>query len=151
MGTRYQVDRSDDAVKSAITVTGAITLPIAVIDPDFIEPAGAISITVGDLIHNSANRFEVDRAIQQMVDVLREAQWPDGALATDFAYLLTPPDVKGSVVIGNAAQFPDLLGDENMIFITYNSFAGTGQGSSSNYQSAFGVLRNFIREALTDG
>lgn len=141
MGTRYsEADR--DVVKTLITEAAQdMTAAIA-------EAAGALSISVGTNVLTGVKRFEVDRAIQQISDVLREAQFPEGPGATTYAYLASLPGVKSQVVVGNGANLPALTVTEDAVVVSYNAFHGTSQGGSHPYQVAISKIRNHIRESL---
>lgn len=146
MGQQFTASNNDanghpNITQAAKALTG--------IGSGFAAAAGELIVTVGDNLFTDIKRKELDIAIQQISDVLREAQWPDGALATDYGYLLATPDVKGSVVVGSIAAIADDTFTEDSVAITYNGFADAG--SSLNYGNAVDSIRDFIREALSDG
>lgn len=139
MGTRYSViDR--DVVTSAIDIA-AQDMALAIS-----EPVGSISVSVGENLLNTAQRFQVDRALQQLRDVLREAQWPVGE---NFVYFTAVPAVKGQAVIESGAELPLATLDEDGVLISYNIFYGSGAGSSHQYGVAVDKIRNAIREQLS--
>jgi hypothetical protein len=105
----------------------------------------------------------IDRALQQIFDALREAQYPEGAGLVNFAHLPVV-DVNGSlksnVVIGDGALHPVLT--EDAIIVQYrwaasgasttsggtsNTGAG-GAGSSTNRRGQLERIRQYIREEL---
>lgn len=143
MGQQFTVSNNDHVgiVQAAKALTG--------VGSGFAEAAGGLTVTVGDNLFTSAKRGELFGAIQQIADVLREAQWPDGALATDHGYLASTPAVKGAVVVGSIAAFADDTFTEDSVVISYNGFAGPG--SSVNFGNAVAKLNDRIKEALSDG
>lgn len=64
-------------------------------------------------------------ALVQLRDALKEANFPDGAAADNFAHV-TPPDGKQGVTVGNAVAIPVLT--ESEIVIAYGGlYASPGR------------------------
>ncbi len=157
MSTRFTVSDSDFNKSEIATDGGDLTATLA-------PSAGEFVVEVGDnlwVAGSSEFRRLIERALQQMIDVLREAQWPDGTLATDFATLAAVPAVKGDVVVGNAAVAPAIT--EDGFRISYNiPLSGApsadsggsnesgmgGFGSSTNRNVWARKVQDFIRETL---
>lgn len=156
MSTRFLMADSDFNKSEIITDGGDLTLVLA-------PAAGQLVIEVGDNLWVQGGtqfRLLIQRALQQMLDVLREAQWPNGALATDFATLAAVNSVKSAVIVGNAASAPAIT--EDGLRISYNipvigagaDSGGTnrsgmgGAGSTTNRNVIARKIQDFIRETL---
>jgi len=144
VGTRFSVTGRDVVATEVVIAVADMTLAIATV-------AEEVAILVGDNINTGEFRMQVDRSIQEVMDVLREAQWPEGALATNSASELTVLIGKPGVIVANAADIPAASLSESSIVLAHGGISGGGQGSSAAYQVAFDKLRRFIRESLSDG
>ncbi|KKN23614.1 hypothetical protein LCGC14_0903160 [marine sediment metagenome] len=142
MGVRFSVAGRD--IVESVIVASAQDLTIAIA-----AAAGEIAIIVGANLLNTKDRFRVDRAIQEMRDVLREDQWPEGAFATNFAHEVITLETKVGLTTGNAADIAAAVLTEDSIALIYGNLFGAGQGSSVNYASAIRKLRDEIRRRLS--
>lgn len=109
-------------------------------------------------------RRVIDRALDDIQQALREQNWPEGALAVDFAHVPVVAGLNGSnkadVVVGNAALHPVLT--EDAVIVEYRwaasgasatsggtSITGAGgAGSSTNREGQLARVRQYIREEL---
>ena len=143
MGVRFTV--TDRDIVESVIVASAQDMTVAIA-----AAAGEVAICVGANLLDTDSRFVVERAIQEMRDVLREAQWPEGALATNFVHEVDPAiQTKIQVVQGNAADIAAVVLTENSIAIIYGQLFGAGQGSSVNYRNAIEKLKNGISRRLS--
>ena len=123
-----------------------------------------VVVQVGNnLWTGTAFKFVIERALQQIFDVLRENQYPEGAGLVNFAYLAVVDQngsLKNDVVVGDGALHPVLT--EDVVIVEYrwaasgagansggtsNTGAG-GAGSSTNRRGQLERIRQYIREEL---
>lgn len=155
MSTRFTLSDADYNKPSIATDGGDLTLVLA-------PAAGAFVVEIGDnLWVGTQFRHQINRALEQIRDKLREAQWPDGALATNFATIAGVDTPKGDIVVGNAASAPAIT--EDGIRVSYNipasgagadsggtsASGGGGFGSSVNRDAIFEYFKDEILELLS--
>lgn len=144
MSERFTLSDADFNQPSIAKDGGDLTLVFA-------PAAGAFVVEVGDnLWVGTEFRQRITRALEQMRDALREAQWPDGALATNYATMAGVETPKGQIVVGNAASAPAIT--EAGLRISYNiPISGAGAdsgGTSASGGGGFGSSTN--RGAILD-
>lgn len=119
--------------------------------PDYVvdtEAAAAITVGDGELVVAVGTSLLTKSpvlcviALNDLLDALRERQFPDGAAADNYAYM-TPPD-KANVVVGNAAAVP-ALAETDAVIAYGGTFAGVGSS-----QIFIGHINRMIEKFLED-
>ena len=155
MSTRFTLSDADYNKPSIAVDAGDLTATLAPAVDTFVVEVGD-SLWVG-----TEFRHQIVRSLDQIKDKLREAQWPDGASATDYATMAGVDTPKGNIVVGNAAAAPAIT--EDGIRISYNlplsATAPTGvstnvtgmagSGSSVNRGAVFDLIKDEILELLS--
>lgn len=153
MSTRFTLSDADYNQPSIGFDGGDLTLAAT-------PAADSVVVEVGDnLWVGTQFRHQIVRALEQMVDKLREAQWPQGAV--NYASIAGIDTPKGQIDVGSGANAPAIT--EDGIRIAYNwpvsgagadsggtNVTGTGgQGSSVNRAAAIGLIQTEILELLS--
>lgn len=119
--------RYDSKPSHTVATEAAITLNIG---------DGELGIFIGTNVV-AINNTRCISALVQLRDALKEANFPDGALANNFAHV-TPPDGKPGVTVGNAVALPVLTEDEVVI-----AYGGTFE-NPGNSQTFVGHIDRLI-------
>ena len=97
---------------------------------------GELGIFIGTAVV-AINNQRCISALTQLRDALKEANFPDGAAADNFAHV-TPPDGKPGVTVGNAIAIPVLTESEVVI-----AYGGTFE-NPGNSQTFIGHIDRLI-------
>ena len=157
MSESFTVSDTDVVRPSIVQATLDLTVPV-------LPAVDTVVVQVGDNLWTGTSfRFVIERALQQIFDVLKEAQYPEGAGLVNFAYLPVVDlngSLKSGVIVGDGALHPVLTEDAVVVEYrwaasgasvdsggTSNTGAG-GAGSTTNRRGQLERIRQYIREEL---
>lgn len=130
MSVQYTLDDVDQV---AAVGQGDMTVAYAAGNDNF-------SVEIGENVWGDGtnnNRFQINDVLNKMLDALREAQFPEGPLATTFCTVAGINTPKGQYVVGNAATAPAIT--EDGFRIAYNlPIVGAGPGSGGTSSTGMG-------------